>query len=278
MLLLLNLVLLKKEERTSGGLLVQCNLGLQWVQSLEKVYQIFWNKIRIFLMRCNFVSWNFSVIFGSLIGDNKRQNNNYQNKITSIKTMVKLINEEPLVWIALLSLFIGSFGSATVGVFGLPFYAYIQGFSSTLTGVTITVLYLSSALIRVLAGVWSDKFDRLLVIATRLVIEPIGISLIPFSNSYILTLFAVILVGLGFGLTNPAFALISDLLPFYVRGASIGLANTFLNAGVALGSTTMGILSEKIGIKMRFSICGVIISLFFSMIVILSKVEGKVKF
>jgi len=192
--------------------------------------------------------------------------------------MVKLINEEPLVWIALLSLFIGSFGSATVGVFGLPFYAYIQGFSSTLTGVTITVLYLSSALIRVLAGVWSDKFDRLLVIATRLVIEPIGISLIPFSNSYILTLFAVILVGLGFGLTNPAFALISDLLPFYVRGASIGLANTFLNAGVALGSTTMGILSEKIGIKMRFSICGVIISLFFSMIVILSKVEGKVKF
>jgi MFS family permease len=154
--------------------------------------------------------------------------------------------------------FFATFGSAVIGIFAIPLYLPNFGADLRVVGTLTTALFLSSAIVRVPAGMLSDSIGRRPVILLGLGLEAIGILAFLSSDLSLMTLASVI-TGLGMGIANPAgFALMSDLLSPRMRGFAMGASSTSLQFGVFLGPAIMGFVSEAFGYPVVFLLTGFI--------------------
>ncbi len=160
---------------------------------------------------------------------------------------------------ALLSPLFATWGSSTISSF-VPLYAKEFGIATTSIGIMITALYLGSALFRIPSGMISDRIGRRPVIISGLTTCAVAVFLVPLFTTFYTLSAVTILFGLGMGLTVPAgFALLADAIPARSRGLAMGFANSFLQAGLALGATSMGFVLEGHGFTLMFQSCALII-------------------
>lgn len=76
-------------------------------------------------------------------------------------------------------------------------------------------------------------------------------------------------VGLGMGIVMPAtIAFLGDVIPQEKRGLSMGIASMSVQLGIAIGSSTMGVVAELFGFCKMYVMCGVI-HLFLSTLMVL---------
>lgn len=156
---------------------------------------------------------------------------------------------------ALLTPFFITLGSGTIIAF-MPLYGVGFGIEAARIGIIMTAIYASSAVLRAPAGRLSDRIGRVPVILCGFLITAVALAFMSFSASFPWLMVAGIFFGLGMGLAMPSsFALVADLSPPGARGLTMGTANTFLQAGLAIGATVMGGVAGATGFGIMFKIC-----------------------
>ena len=152
------------------------------------------------------------------------------------------------------------FGSGTMVAF-LPLHGVGIGVNAAQAGIIITAMYASSALLRAPAGILSDRMGRETVILVGFIMSAAGIALFSVFSSFALLMVVGIVFGFGMGLAVTAgFALAADLASSNARGLAMGAANSSLQAGLAIGATTMGGVASALGFESMFAICGAILA------------------
>ncbi len=85
------------------------------------------------------------------------------------------------------------------------------------------------------------------------IVEAAAVSFMSISRSPSSLMAAAVLCGLGVGFANSVgFALPSDVVSATSRRVAVGVANSFLQAGIAVVSTLMGFVKEVLGFKLMF--------------------------
>jgi MFS family permease len=157
-----------------------------------------------------------------------------------------------------LATFSATFGSAAVAIFAIPFYAPELNLNASAAGMAISLLFLSSAIARVPAGLISDRFGREIVILSGLIMESIAIFFLMSQNNLQLFVFTAV-SGIGMGFTNTAcFALASESES---RGFAMGIVNSSLNAGIFAGPAVTGFVAQFFGYQGVFYLSSAIILL-----------------
>jgi MFS family permease len=167
---------------------------------------------------------------------------------------LKDLSIHPWLWlrhpgaiVSLLALVITAVASSTVSTF-IPLYVRDFGISEAGAGMVITACYASSAALRIPSGALADRLGNAPMIIAGIFLSAIAIALIP-SFHLLWQLAAVGLIyGLGMGLSMPAaLSWLAHLSPADKRGFSMGLGSAAFQAGLAVGSTTMGIVVQNSG-------------------------------
>lgn len=172
----------------------------------------------------------------------------------------------------LLAPFFVAVGSGTIVTY-VPLYIRDFGISEVGAGLIITTLYASSALLRAPAGKLSDKVGRKPVILSGLALSAIAIAFTSLFHSLSPLMVTAIFFGIGMGVAMPAsFALVADLSSPERRGLTMGMTSSFLQAGIAIGATVMGIVAEISSFEVMFLSCA--LSLTLGLFLILSLTRG----
>jgi MFS family permease len=166
-----------------------------------------------------------------------------------------------LVLAALLSTLLIAVGGGTIGAY-IPLYARDSGITETGIGFIITASYISSALLRVPAGMLSDKLGRKPLIIGGLAVCAISIACISLFHGLAQLSITALCIGLGWGLTQPsAMALAADLSPTERRGLAMGSFACAFQIGHAVGPTAMGFVSGISNLETMFLVCAAIIAI-----------------
>ena len=138
----------------------------------------------------------------------------------------------------------------------LPVRIHALGYDPFRTGILLTIVALSYVVIQPVAGVIADKTSVALTVRFGVALSALAIILIPFVRGYLLLGLSV-LAGFGVGVvrTNTD-TLISRLAPSGRLGATMGAAGSFKEFGDMVGPILIGLLSQTLGLKMGFLICG----------------------
>jgi MFS family permease len=178
-------------------------------------------------------------------------------------------------WGALLTPFFATFGSAAIGIFAIPLYLPEFKIDLTVVGGVITLLFLSSAIVRVPAGKMADRFGRKPVIIAGLLIEALGIFLFLYP-SFRIIIIGTVMIGAGMGIANPAgFALLSDIIHPRMRGFAMGASSTSLQVGVFMGPSIMGYVAEISDFRSVFIISGIFTLISTLIVLVLIRYESK---
>jgi len=140
----------------------------------------------------------------------------------------------------------------------LPVYIASLGYSPLNTGLLISVVAVSYLLVQPLAGMLADKIDPAVTIRVGLIIAALSIILVPFTQGTSLGVLSII-VGIGVGTvwTNTD-TLMSTLAKQGRLGETMGVAGSFKEFGDMVGPLLIGLLSQFLGLKAGFIICGVL--------------------
>lgn len=180
---------------------------------------------------------------------------------------------KPTIFAGLTAPFFFTMGSGTILIF-MPLYSQSLGIAETGAGIIIASVYIGSALLRVPGGKLSDNIGRRLVILVGLVTSFAAMILISFLNSFSGLIAAAILYGVGMGLAMPAsYALVADLTPPEVRGLTMGMTNTSLHGGLAIGPTVMGIVASMSNYATMFRACS--LSLILGLVVVFGLTQSR---
>ena len=168
-------------------------------------------------------------------------------------------------------------GSGTIAAYIPQYIDSIDTASSSTAkaGIIITLMYISSALLRVPAGALSDRIGRKSVVLLGILLCVVAITLIASFTSFAILATAAILFGIGMGTAmTPGTALLADVSPSEVRGLTMGAMNTSLQAGLALGPTLMGLVKGASNYQGMFIVCALAIALGTAVIVVLLQRQG----
>jgi MFS family permease len=160
--------------------------------------------------------------------------------------------------ISLLALVVTAVASSTVSTF-IPLYVRDFGITEAGAGMIITACYASSAALRIPSGALADRLGNAPMIIAGTLLSAVAIALIP-SFHLLWQLAAVGLIyGLGMGLSMPAsLSWLAHLSPADKRGFSMGLGSAAFQAGLAVGSTTMGIVVQNSGFTAMYLVTAAI--------------------
>ncbi|MCL5958342.1 MAG: MFS transporter [Chloroflexi bacterium] len=155
----------------------------------------------------------------------------------------------------------------------LPLYA--KGFGVDNPGLFFTVFAIVLLLSRPLFGRVSDLYGRGAVLVPGIVLMAAGLVVLALSG----TLFALVLVGLlfglGFGASQPALmALAVDRVDGPNRGTAMGYFTAAFDMGVGAGAIVMGLLVQFVGYSNIFLIAAV--AAIFGLVALVSKERGRV--
>lgn len=140
----------------------------------------------------------------------------------------------------------------------LPVYIASLGYSPLNSGLLISVVAVSYLLVQPLAGMLADKIDPAVTIRVGLIIAALSIILVPFTQGTSLGVLSI-LAGIGVGTvwTNTD-TLMSALAKQGRLGETMGVAGSFKEFGDMVGPLLIGLLSQFLGLKAGFIICGVL--------------------
>ncbi|WP_202320276.1 MFS transporter [Archaeoglobus neptunius] len=139
-----------------------------------------------------------------------------------------------------LLIFLGTATTSALAIFALPYYRAEIGITEFQSGVIVSALFLFSSVSRVPAGILADRAGRRTGATAGIVVSSLGLFLASTTNP-VRVFLAASVCGAGMGILNTSvFAAASDLEN---RGFALGLANSFLNAGIFLGSTLAGFMA-----------------------------------
>ena len=171
-----------------------------------------------------------------------------------------------LVLAALLSSLIIAVGAGTIGAY-IPIYATDSGINEIGIGFIITASYFTSALLRVPAGMLSDRLGRKPLIIGGIALCAISIACISRFHDLALLSIIALCIGLGWGMTLPsAMALAADLSPTERRGLAMGSFACAFQIGNAVGPTVMGFVAGISDLETMFLVCAAIIAVGFIVI------------
>ncbi len=136
----------------------------------------------------------------------------------------------------------------------LPIFAAIYvGLSPTLIGILLAVNILLMALLQVYTGNIADRFNRRAMVIVGSLINPIFLTLIPFTHSFWQLLGLCALGGLGGAISMPAAsALIVEEGRKFGMGSTIGIFTLAMSIGMTLGPLASGIIADFVNISSVF--------------------------
>gem|GEM_PF-1065944 len=161
----------------------------------------------------------------------------------------------------LAALLIPALATLTSGtiVFSVPLFVKEMGMGSVEAGVAISSMYVTSAAMRIPAGVLSDIKGRVKVILAGIFIEGVATTMYYLTSDWVGVLLVSATVGIGMGMVMPAsIAMLGDFLPHERRGMGMGMMSASMQLGIALGASTMGVVAEYLGFRLMYVICGTV--------------------
>ena len=155
----------------------------------------------------------------------------------------------------------------------LPLYGPEIKINVARVGLIITTIYIGSVLPRFLAGRLSDRLGRIPVILAGVSLCACGVLPFFFLTEAAPMHLAAFVFGVGLGSAFPACsALIADRAPLTMRGFAMGISSGTFNTGMALGTTGLGILAERMGFPRMYLVASIIIGI---SIPVLGIIAGK---
>lgn len=138
----------------------------------------------------------------------------------------------------------------------LPVYLYAIGYTPVQSGLVISLATLSYLLVQPLAGGLADRVDTRRTVLAGLLLAALAIGTVAFSSGLpLLAIAALAGAGVGTVWTNGD-ALVSKLADPNRLGVSIGAAQSFKELGDMLGPLVIGALTQLLGVRAGFVICG----------------------
>jgi len=140
----------------------------------------------------------------------------------------------------------------------LPVYISRLGYSPFESGILISIVALAYLLVQPFAGWLGDHGDANTTIKVGLALSALSIIALPFTSGLSLKI-ASIVAGIGVGTVWTNNDLIVSRLAKEGRlGATIGAAGSFKEFGDMVGPLLIGSLSQLLGLRAGFIICGVL--------------------
>ncbi len=142
----------------------------------------------------------------------------------------------------------------------LPLYGVQIGIDIAGVGLIIATIYIGSVFTRVQAGRLSDRIGRLPVILGGMTLCAVSVFFFSFLKTAAPLHVAALVMGMGVGSALPACAaMIADAAPLRMRGFAMGLNSGSFNAGLALGSTGLGVLAEAAGFPVMYLVTSILV-------------------
>lgn len=140
----------------------------------------------------------------------------------------------------------------------LPVYITTLNYTPLNRGLLISVVAVSYLLVQPVAGMFADKIDPKITIRVGLIFSALSIILVPFTQGISLVVLSIIAgIGVGTVWTNTD-TLMSTLAKQGRLGETMGVAGSFKEFGDMVGPLLIGLLSQWLGLKAGFVICGVL--------------------
>lgn len=132
----------------------------------------------------------------------------------------------------------------------LPLYLDAVGFSTGLVGVLFSIRTLSAAVCFPLGGMASDKFGRLAVLSSGVLLSGVAPLVLFLAPSLPFVVLGLLVAGVGRALFIPTLpALISDLSAETARGSQIGGVNAVSSLAVGVAPLVAGSIGDQFGIE-----------------------------
>ncbi len=133
-------------------------------------------------------------------------------------------------------------------------YTQRLGLSS---GLFFAVYALFNVVCRFFGAGLADRFERRLVVVPMLAVMAGGLFLYSFTTATWMMLGAAVLIGVGFGLSNPAIlALMLDRAPPRLQGMAIGGFHFAYQLGLLSSAPMFGVVAERFGYPVMWWIAG----------------------
>ncbi len=177
----------------------------------------------------------------SLFAKEKPRTRTSQRPSWSWRTSILAVNALPIAWIALC---LGmTWGSVTTFV---AIFASSRGIENP--GFYFTVQAIALLVSRTFSGRYADQYGRAFTIIPGAVAMSLALVLFPLSQEFLAFLVSAALMGLGFGMAQPATqALLVDRVRSDQRGLAIATYFMGFDCGIFLGSVLFGVVSQVWG-------------------------------
>jgi DHA1 family multidrug resistance protein-like MFS transporter len=143
----------------------------------------------------------------------------------------------------------------------LPIYWSEQlGYPDWKIGLLLSAQILAATLTKPVMGRLSDRYGRVRMIVSGLILGGIAAGTVVLSSDYFVVLVLMALFGLGLAtVTASTTALVADLSPSRGRGGALGVLSSIMDVGQASGPIVTGILVSAYSYLVAFASVGVLL-------------------
>jgi DHA1 family multidrug resistance protein-like MFS transporter len=141
----------------------------------------------------------------------------------------------------------------------LPIYLNEElGYPAWQIGILFTAQILAATLTKPVMGRLSDRYGRVPLIVSGLVLGGITTAVMLLSSSYLVIMMLIAIFGLGLAtVTASTSALVADLSRSQGRGSALGILSSVMDIGHSSGPIVTGILIGAYSYRMAFGIVGI---------------------
>ena len=154
----------------------------------------------------------------------------------------------------------------------LPIYLHEHlGYPPWKIGLLFTAQILAATLTKPMMGRLSDRYGRVRMIVSGLILGGITTGTMVLSSDYVVIMVLMALFGLGLAtVTASTAALVADLSPWRGRGGALGILSSIMDVGHATGPIVTGLLISAYSYLAAFAAVGtllIVVSLTFGSLV-----------